>query len=131
MVCYNIVKRGGIILDIILTILGILIVIFFMLASLNGVKKYVKSPLITTIAKQHRIFGMLATFTALIHMLIAVIDGELRITGTLALISLIVTGMMGMMFSKEKKKALYIAHRIIGPVTFILIIIHIILNSTT
>jgi hypothetical protein len=117
-------------MDTVLRILGILIVVFFFLASVNGVKKYVKSPIITKIAKQHRIFGMLATFTALIHMLIAVINGDLRITGALALISLIITGMMGMLFSKGKTKALYIAHRIMGPLTFVLIVIHIILNSS-
>ncbi len=118
-------------MELVLTLLGILIVVFFFLASLNGIKKYVKSPIINQIAKQHRIFGMLATFSALIHMLVAVIGGDLRITGTLALISLVVTGMMGMLFSKQKTKALYIAHRIMGPLTLVLIVIHIIFNSTS
>ncbi len=117
-------------MDLVLTLLGILIIVFFFLASLNGVKKYVKSSIITKLAKQHRTFGMLATSTALIHMIIAVIGGDLRITGTLALISLIITGMMGMLFSKQKKKALYITHRIMGPLTLILILIHIIFNSS-
>jgi len=117
-------------MDLILSLLGIFTVVFFFLASLNGVKKYIKSPIITKIAKQHRIFGMLATFTVLVHMLVAVIGGDLRITGALALISLIITGMMGMMFSQAKKKALYVAHRIMGPLTLVLIIIHIILNSS-
>lgn len=118
-------------MELLLTILGILIVVFFMLASVNGLKKYVKAPIITKIAKHHRIFGMLATGTALIHMLVAVIDDKLRITGTLALIALIATGMMGMMFQNQKSKAYYIAHRIMGPVTLVLIIVHIIFNSTT
>jgi len=117
-------------MELILAILGILIVVFFGLASINGLKRYIKSPLIKEIAKKHKLFGMLATFTALIHMLVAVIDGKLRITGTLALIALIATGMMGMMFANQKSKALYIAHRIMGPVTLVLIIIHILFNSS-
>jgi len=118
-------------MGLLLTLLGILTVVFFMLASLNGLKKYIKAPIIKKIAKQHRLFGMLATGTALIHMLVAVIDGNLRITGTLALIALITTGMMGMMFQNQKSKAFYIAHRIMGPVTLVLIVIHIIFNATT
>lgn len=117
-------------MKIVLMILGILTVVFFLLASVNGVKRYIKSPLITQLAKKHRLFGMLATITALIHMLVAVMDGSLRITGTLALISLIATGMVGMMFSNTKSKALYIAHRMLGPITMVLMIIHIVFNST-
>ena len=117
-------------MKLVLMILGILIVVFFSLASINGVKRYVKSPIITEIAKKHRLFGMLATITALIHMLVAVIDGSLRITGTLALISLIFTGMAGMMFLNNKSKALYVAHRILGPITMVLIVIHIIFNAS-
>lgn len=117
-------------MKIVLMILGILTVVFFLLASINGVKRYVKSPLITQMAKKHRLFGMLATITALIHMLVAVIAGSLRITGTLALISLIATGMAGMMFVNNKSKTAYIMHRILGPMTMILIVIHIIFNSS-
>jgi hypothetical protein len=118
-------------MEIFLALLGILTVTFFLLASVNGLKRYVKAPIIKKVAQQHRLFGMLATITALVHMVVAVFLGELRITGTLALLALIVTGMMGMMFSNQKSKIYYLLHRIMGPVTLVLIIIHIIFNATT
>lgn len=111
------------------SITGSLIVLFFLLASLNGVKKYVKSPIINAIAKQHRIFGMLATLVAFIHMGYAVSQGQLRPTGAITLMALISTGLFGALFATQKKPWMYIAHRIMGPVTFVLIIVHIIFNS--
>lgn len=116
-------------MSLLITILGILAATFFVLAATNGLKRYVKHPLVKSIAKKHRLFGMLASFTALIHMVVAVSMGELRITGSLALLGIFTTGMLGMLFSEKKTKALYIAHRIAGPVTFVLILIHIIFNS--
>ena len=117
-------------MSLLISILGILTVVFFLLAATNGLKKYVKHPLIKKISQNHRVFGMIATFLALVHMTIALMDGELRPTGALALLSLITTGMLGMLFSEKKSKALYVAHRIAGPVTLILILIHIIFNSS-
>jgi hypothetical protein len=73
---------------------------------------------------------MLASLMALVHMLLAVMNGNLRITGALALIALIVTGMMGMMYSTQRAKPFYIAHRIMGPLTLVLIVLHIIFNSS-
>ncbi len=113
-------------MSLLITILGILAATFFVLAATNGLKRYVKHPWVKSIAKKHRLFGMLASFTALIHMVVAVSMGELRITGSLALLGIFTTGML---FSEKKTKALYIAHRIAGPVTFVLILIHIIFNS--
>lgn len=110
---------------------GSFIVLFFFLASLNGLKRYVKVGFIKEIAKGHRVFGMLATLAAFFHMGYAVSQGNLRPTGALALLGLILTGSFGALFSKSKNKTLYIAHRIMGPLTFVLIIIHIIFNSTT
>lgn len=113
-----------------ISILGILTAVFFLLASFNGLKRYVKAPIVKAIAKQHRLFGMLATLTALVHMFMAVSAGELRITGTLALIGVVITGMLGMAFYQSKNKSLYLAHRLAGPITFVLIIIHIIFNAS-
>ena len=113
-----------------IALLGILTVIFFLLASLNALKRYMKNPFIKKLASQHRLFGMLASLTALVHMLLAMIDGNLRITGALALIALIATGFMGMMYSTQKTKPFYIAHRILGPLTLLFIVLHIILNSS-
>lgn len=114
---------------IIYTLSGSLIVVFFLLASLNGLKKYVDSPIIQNIAKQHRTFGFLATTTAFLHMGYAVSQGQLRPTGAVTLLALILTGTFGALFSKSKNKTLYILHRIMGPLTLVLIVVHIILNS--
>ena len=108
---------------------GITIVVFFLLASINALKRYVKSPIIKMIAKGHRVFGMLATVSAFFHMGYALSQNELRPTGALALIGLILTGSFGAAFSQSKNKKLYILHRIIGPLTMVLIVIHIIFNQ--
>jgi len=115
----------------VLSLLGIFTLVFFLLAATNGVKKYVKSPLVKKIATNHRLFGMLAVIFALIHMVVAITLSELRITGALALTSLIVTAMMGMMFQNQKSKVFYMLHRIMGPLTLLLIIIHMVFNSAT
>lgn len=110
-------------------VLGIITAVFFVLAALNGVKKFVKNPLITALANQHRLFGALAAVSALIHMVVTVSFGELSITGTLSLVALIVTGAMGFLFSERKEKKYYVYHRIAGPVAFVIILAHIILNG--
>ena len=117
-------------MDQLLPVLGILTVLFIFLASINGLKRYTKLGFVKAIAKQHKLFGMLATTFAFIHLIVALSLGELRLTGALALVALLVTGVSGMLFSKLTKKNLYILHRIAGPVAFILVIIHIILNSS-
>lgn len=111
-------------------ITGISILVFFSLAATNGIKKYVKSPIVDAIAKQHRLFGMLATLAAFIHAGYALSLGMLRITGSLTLMSLILTGVFGALFYQKKQKWMYTMHRIMGPLTFILAIIHIILNDS-
>jgi len=109
-------------------ITGLLTVIFAILAGLNMMTKYTNLNLVKRVANKHRIFGMLSTLTALVHMVIAIANGELRITGLLALVSLILTGVFGILFYKLKDKKLYLAHRIMGPVAFLLILIHVIFN---
>lgn len=112
------------------SITGAFIVLFFLLASVNGIKQIVKSPIIDAIAKQHRIFGMLATLSAFIHMGYSVSQGQLRPTGAMTLLALLSTGLFGALFATKKKLWMYVAHRIMGPVTVVLIVIHIIFNST-
>jgi len=109
---------------------GILILVFFTLAAANGVKKFIKLPLIDAIAKQHRVFGMLTTLTAFIHAGYALSMDMLRLTGSATLISLILTGVFGMLYYQKKKKWMYIVHRITGPLTLFLVIVHIILNNS-
>jgi hypothetical protein len=112
-----------------ISLLGILTVIFFLLAGLNGLKKYIKNDFVLFFSKHHKRFGFLSIVTAIIHMTVAVSSGELRITGTIALLGVITTGALGFIFYSEKQKGYYLAHRIAGPVTFLLILIHILFNS--
>jgi hypothetical protein len=110
-------------------VLGIITTVFFVLAGVNGLKKYVKSPIITSLAAQHKLFGALAAVSALVHMVVAISFGELSITGTLSLVAVIGTGVLGFLFSDRKEKKFYVYHRIAGPVALLLIIAHIILNG--
>ena len=110
-------------------VLGIITTIFFVLAGLNGLKKYVKSPIVTSLAAQHKLFGALAAVSALVHMVVSISFGELSITGTLSLVAVIATGALGFLFSDRKEKKFYVYHRIAGPVALLLIIAHIILNG--
>lgn len=109
-------------------ITGSTAVTFFALAGSNGLKPYIKSTILSVIAKRHKLFGMLSSVAALIHMSYALFNGQLRISGSLALLGLIATGAFGATFSKSKDKRLYLLHRIAGPVTAGLIVLHIIVN---
>jgi hypothetical protein len=111
-----------------LKLLGIIIVVFVVLAATNGLKRHVKHPFVKAIAKQHRLFGALAAGFALIHMIVAVSSGETRIAGLLALVAVLVTAVLGGMVYKLKNKTVLMVHRISGPVAFLLIIIHIFTN---
>lgn len=111
-----------------LVILGILTFLFFLLASTNALKTYTDQKSVLWIASKHKIFGMLASLTAITHMIIAIINDSFKLTGLLAVIALLLTGLFGMLFYRLKKKPLYIAHRIMGPITLVLIVIHVITN---
>ena len=109
---------------------GILTAVLFFLAATNGVKRYVKNGAIQWLARQHKVFGALAALSAITHMTIAVSQGELRITGTLAMLGVLITAFLGGGFFQKGSRWLYIGHRIAGPLTALLIIGHIIFNSS-
>jgi len=109
-------------------ILGYLIVLFFLLASTNGLKKYTSNKLVKKVASNHKLFGMLATITAFVHLVVNVSNNNLRPFGLITLLLLLATGALGASFYKLKNKKLYIAHRILGPITLLSIIIHVLTN---
>ena len=109
-------------------ILGYGILFFFLLASLNGIKKYTKNNLIRSIAKYHRIFGGTALFLALLHFLLNIVNGTTNIIGFLTLILLFITAFSGYLFKKLKNKNIYIIHRISGPLVLLTALIHIFTN---
>lgn len=116
-------------MDLLLILLAVFTVIFFLLASTNGIKKYTDYPFVKKIASKHKIFGMLANLSAISYLIIVIIIDQLQFTELLVVISLFLTGLFGILFYKLKIKALYVVHRIIGPITFILMIIHVIFMS--
>lgn len=103
--------------------------LFFVLAGLNGLKPYVKSSILRKITNRHRLFGMLSSAAALGHMFYAFYYGALRISGSLALIGLLATGITGALFSQSQDQRLYLLHRFAGPITALLIVMHIIVNA--
>lgn len=109
-------------------ITGSIAVLFFALAGANGLKRYIKSPILSAITKRHQLFGVISSIAALGHMFFAFINADLRISGMLALLGLFATGMAGGAFSQSKDKRIYLLHRIAGPVTAGLIVLHIIVN---
>ncbi len=107
-------------------ILGYTAVAFFLLAATNGLKRYTKNKVVRAIAKQHKLFGLAATLTAVVHLIVNLINGNTNPLGLIALILLITTGTLGGAFFKTKKKQLYPLHRIAGPLAMVAILIHII-----
>ncbi len=107
---------------------GLFAFVFFLLAGLNGAKKWIKAPWFRKWTSKHRLFGMLSGGFAFVHMGLNVINDTLRLTGAFALIGVMATGLLGMLFFKLKQKKWYVLHRIIGASTLILMVIHIVFN---
>lgn len=101
---------------------------FFVLAGLNGLQPYVRSSILRAITRRHRLFGTLSSVAALGHMGYAFYLGMFRISGSMALIGLFTTGLTGALFSQSQNRRLYLMHRIAGPVTAGLIVLHIFVN---
>lgn len=108
--------------------LGYAVLLFFILAATNGAKRYTKNTVVRAIAKQHQLFAGIAVVLAFVHLIVNVINNNLSPTGLITLLLLIATGAMGYLFKRYKKRNLYVAHRILGPVTFVAALIHVITN---
>ncbi len=112
------------------SVLGILTVVFFCLAATNKLRRSVKNKTLKKVISYHYVYGAIAVTLALVHMVIVLINGDFRITGLIALIMIIATGTFGGAFKKLRKKNLFKVHQVIGPLTFVAILIHIIFNSS-
>ena len=113
---------------IIARVLGYAVIVFFLLASTNALKRYTKDPLLRNIAKNHQIFGGIAVLLALVHLIVNVSYGNLDPLGLITLLLLISTGTMGALFKQLKNKKLYIAHRVLGPLTLVVALVHLFIN---
>jgi len=113
----------------IISLLGILTVLCAVLASMNALKKYTKHGLIIWLSKRHKIFGGVAVILAISHMVLALVNQSFRLTGLLAILTILFTGLFGILFYKLKQKVFYMTHRMLAMMSILFIIIHIVLNS--
>jgi hypothetical protein len=111
-----------------ISVLGYGILFFFLLASLNGLKKYTKNNIIRSIAKKHQLFGGIAFLLAFIHFLLNITNGTTNLLGFVTLLLLFTTVMSGYLFKKLKNRNWYVVHRITGPLVLLTAIIHIFTN---
>ena len=109
---------------------GILTAVFVLLAATNGMKRHISNKPFRKIASYHYVYGALAALSALTHATLNVLDGNYRITGTIAIILVLLTATLGGSFKQLRHKKLYKWHRAIGPLAIVAIIVHIIFNSS-
>ena len=109
---------------------GFLTLTFVVLAGLNGLKRKVKNRPYKNLMRYHTLFGGLAALSALVHMTLNLIEGDFRITGTIAILLVLAAATLGGSFKQTHKKTLFKYHRVIGPLSLIAIVIHIIFNSS-
>lgn len=109
---------------------GFLTLLFVVLAGLNGLKGKVKNRTFRNLMRYHTLFGGLAALSALVHMTLNLLEGDLRITGTIALVMVLATATLGGSFKKTHNKTVFKYHRVIGPLSLVAIVVHIIFNSS-
>lgn len=113
-----------------LFVFGILAVLFALLAVLNVLNVSSEHKLLLSIQKNHKIFGMLASLSGIIHLVIVITNSQFRVTGAIALLVIILTGVFGLIFNKTKEKWAFITHKGCAMGSLVLILLHIIFNSS-
>lgn len=109
-------------------ILGYFILVFFVLSSFNMLKKYTKNSMVRSIARQHKLLGMITVLLALTHFVLNLLNSTTNLFGFITLLLLISTGVSGTLFGKSKNKNLYVLHRLLGPLVLVFALIHIFTN---
>jgi len=107
-------------------VLGYLGFVLVLLASLNGVKKYVKIPWLRSMIGYHYYFGAGAFFALLSHFVVNLVNDNTNIIGLIALFLLLVTVGLGGAFKQKKEKKFYLFHRRVAQVMVLAVIIHVI-----
>jgi hypothetical protein len=124
--------------------LGFCTIVFFVLAMLNYVVKFINrkfgsslkayprfqiafSFFLNFIVKWHKLFGLLSIMTLLAHFLIQLNNFGIRLTGVMAAILLLVQGALGIYGAKarHKGKSWIIIHRTIAVLLLVAIIVHV------
>lgn len=110
-----------------LRIIGYLIIVFGVLALMNGVKRYTKASIVHQLAKHHYTFGAIAVVLALIHIILNIVTNGLSITGLIVTLLVIMTGSIGGTMKQTKNMSLLNVHKAFIGLTLIALIIHIVL----
>jgi hypothetical protein len=113
-----------------ITFTGILTALFVVLAATNGIKRHIKNKAFIKIISYHYLYGALALVFALTHGTLNILEGNLRLTGTVALVLVLLTATLGGTFKQLKTKKLFLWHKAVGPLAILAIVVHIIFNSS-
>ncbi|MEC9485340.1 MAG: hypothetical protein UMR38_05645 [Candidatus Izemoplasma sp.] len=108
-------------------VIGYLIIIFAILALMNGLKKYTRLAFVHELAKYHYTFGGLAVLLALSHIILNIVSTSLSITGLIVALLVVITGSIGGTMKQTQNYALLSLHKACIGLTLIALIVHIIL----
>lgn len=105
-------------------IFGYIGICLVLLASLNGVKKYVKSPSLRRLIGYHYYFGASAFAFLLAQFVFNLVEDEVTVIGVIALIMLGITVGLGGAFKQKKEKKFFLVHRRVAQVMVLAVVIH-------
>lgn len=109
-------------------ILGYGILLFYVLALTNGLKQYTKNSFVHFLSKHHKVFGMIAVTLAIVHFGLNIASGVTNPVGFITLLLLVFTMISGMLVKVLKSNQWLLIHRMMFPLVFLFIIIHIFTN---
>jgi cytochrome b561 len=107
-------------------VLGYFGLAFVLLASSNGLKKFVKVPWMRKVIGYHYLYGAIAFLILLTHFIVNLSNNQTNVFGFFALILLAVTVSLGGLFKQKKDKKFYKFHRILAQVMVLAVFVHVI-----
>lgn len=109
-----------------ISIFGILTIATFFVAALNGLKRYVKHPLLRKLSLNHYLIAGVAAVFSLTHLTLNIIEGQFKITGLLLIVMLFSTLSLGGIIKQKKNRKIVPFHRLFVALTFVFFLIHVI-----
>lgn len=107
---------------------GFLTILFVVLSGMTGMKKYTKNKVVVFLGSKHRIFGVLAVVSSLVHFVLNMIGGNTNVLGFLILVLLVAAVIGGNLVKPLKSKLILTVHKMVGPLVLLLAVIHIFTN---
>jgi hypothetical protein len=105
---------------------GILTIATFFIAALNGLKRYIKLPLLRTLSLNHHLIAGLAALFSVMHLILNLVEGQFKLSGLLLIIILFSTLSLSGMIKQTKNRKIIPFHRLFVALTFVFFLIHII-----